>query len=202
MELTKKDLVMTSREVAEITGKRHDYVLRSIREEIESLKSEGLEGQSIFVKSSYKNSQNKEQPQYLLSEQGIKLLAMRYKNLKNTNFQTWLIENNIIKDFIHTKTRFEVSFLNLLEEALLEIGIVGVRQHKVGTYRIDFYIPSFKIAIEYDEHQHRYTKDQDSIRQEFVTKELDCKFVRCDYEDSDIKNVMKVLKKIKFGGNN
>ena len=202
MDLMKKDLVMTSREVAEITGKRHDHVMRDIREELESLESEGLEGQLIFGESSYKNSQNKEQPQYLLSEQGIKLLAMRYKNLKNTNFQTWLIENNIIKDFIHTKTRFEVSFLNLLEEALLEIGIVGVRQHKVGTYRIDFYIPSFKIAIEYDEHQHRYAKDKDSIRQEFVAKELDCKFVRCDYEDSDIKNVMKVLKEIKFGGNN
>ena len=202
MELMRKDLITTSRKVAEITGKRHDQVMRDIRSEIESIEKEGLEGRIIFKKSSYKNSQNKEQPQYLLSEQGIKLLAMRYKNLKNTNFQTWLIENNIIKDFIHTKTRFEVSFLNLLEEALLEIGVVGVRQHKVGTYRIDFYIPSFKIAIEYDEHQHRYTKDQDSIRQEFVTKELDCKFVRCDYEDSDIKNVMKVLKEIKFGGNN
>ena len=202
MDLMKKDLVMTSREVAEITGKNHADVMRDIRNEIESIEKEGLEGQLIFKESYYINSQNKEQPQYSLSEQGIKLLAMRYKNLKNTNFQTWLIENNIFKDFIHTKTRFEVSFLNLLEEALLEIGIVGVRQHKVGTYRIDFYIPSFKTAIEYDEHQHRYAKDQDSIRQEFITKELDCKFVRCDYEDSDIKNVMKVLKEIKFGGNN
>ena len=36
--------------------------LRNIREEIASLESEGLGGQLIFGESTYKNSQNKEQP--------------------------------------------------------------------------------------------------------------------------------------------
>ena len=37
MELMRKDLIMTSRKVAEITGKRHDQVMRDIRSEIESI---------------------------------------------------------------------------------------------------------------------------------------------------------------------
>ena len=78
MDLTQKDLVMTSREVAEITGKRHDHVMRDIREELESLESEGLEGQLIFGESSYKNSQNKEQPMFIMGREGAMQIATRY----------------------------------------------------------------------------------------------------------------------------
>ena len=78
MDLMKKDLIMTSREVAEITGKRHDHVMRDIREELESLESEGLEGQLIFGESSYKNSQNKEQPMFIMGREGAMQIATRY----------------------------------------------------------------------------------------------------------------------------
>ena len=78
MELMEKDLVMTSREVAEITGKRHDHVMRDIREELESLESEGLEGQLIFGESSYKNSQNKEQTMFIMGREGAMQIATRY----------------------------------------------------------------------------------------------------------------------------
>ena len=78
MDLMKKDLVMTSLEVAEITGKSHTHVMRDIREEVESLKSEGLEGQTIFGESSYKNSQNKEQPMYTFGREGAMQIATRY----------------------------------------------------------------------------------------------------------------------------
>ena len=78
MDLMKKDLMMTSLEVAEITGKSHTHVMRDIREEVESLKSEGLEGQTIFGESSYKNSQNKEQPMYTMGREGAMQIATRY----------------------------------------------------------------------------------------------------------------------------
>lgn len=78
MDLMKKDLVMTSREVAEITGKNHADVMRDIRNEIESIEKEGLEGQSIFAESSYKNSQNKEQPMYIMGREGAMQIATRY----------------------------------------------------------------------------------------------------------------------------
>ena len=47
----KKDLSMTSLEIAEITGKNHADVMRDIRSEIESIEKEELEGESIFALS-------------------------------------------------------------------------------------------------------------------------------------------------------
>ena len=78
MELEKIGLKMTSREVAEITGKRHDNVMRDIRVEKEKLDLEGVDTHLIFEESSYINSQGKEQPQYLLSKDGVMMLAMKY----------------------------------------------------------------------------------------------------------------------------
>lgn len=73
--LTTKEVKMTSRELAKITGKRHDNVMRDIRNEIDIL---GQDGQLIFEESSYTNSQNKEQPQYIFGKKGAMQLALKY----------------------------------------------------------------------------------------------------------------------------
>ena len=67
---------MTSLEVAEITGKRHDQVLRDIRDEFNKLGKEI--GQHIFVASYYVNSQSKQQPMFELNLDGIMQLGARY----------------------------------------------------------------------------------------------------------------------------
>ena len=64
MELMKKDLQMTSLEIAEITGKNHADVMRDIRSEIESIEKEGLGAESIFSFFFYKTSQNLEENLY------------------------------------------------------------------------------------------------------------------------------------------
>ena len=54
-----------SREVAEAIGKRHDHLLRDIRNYIKIMADGGLpkNGESdFFVESSYINAQNKEMP--------------------------------------------------------------------------------------------------------------------------------------------
>ena len=48
MDLTKKDLVMTSRELAELTNKEHKNVIRDIRKEKEKLEMEGISAELIF----------------------------------------------------------------------------------------------------------------------------------------------------------
>lgn len=57
MNLLNTNVTMTSREIAELTGKNHADVLRDIRNMLEALDL----GQSSFA-DSYFNSQNKEQP--------------------------------------------------------------------------------------------------------------------------------------------
>ena len=92
-------------------------------------------------------------------------------------------------------TRFEISFKNVLIEALKELSIYVEHQIYVNGYRLDFYIFGFNLVIEYDEYYHKYNKEKDKIREKEIKEKLgnDCKFLRLDYKDSDIKNLMKVL---------
>ena len=65
---------MSSREIAELTGKEHKHVMRDIRALIE----QGAIGQSNFGLSTYTNSQNKEQPEYLLDFDATMTLVTGY----------------------------------------------------------------------------------------------------------------------------
>ena len=65
---------MSSREIAELTEKTHFHVMRDIKALIE----QGAIGQSNFGLSSYRNSQNKEQPMYLLDFDATMTLVTGY----------------------------------------------------------------------------------------------------------------------------
>ena len=90
--------------------------------------------------------------------------------------------------------RFEISFFKLLEEALKEIDVKLIHQYYVSGYRIDFFLPEYSLAIEYDEDHHKLRTKEDKAREREISKEIGCKFIRCSYKDSNIKNLMKILK--------
>ena len=91
---------MSSREIAELTGKRHDHVLRDIRDLIK----QGAIGLSNFGESSYTNSQNKEQPEYLLDFDATMTLLIKYgmtydaakESLSKRGFKEKVIMENAI----------------------------------------------------------------------------------------------------------
>ncbi len=81
---------------------RHDNVLQKIDNIIKDIDdfgedSEGgglLKFQEIyFIKSSYKNSQNKEQRDYLLTKRGFTLVAMRFSGKRALKFKTDTVYN-------------------------------------------------------------------------------------------------------------
>ena len=78
MELMNKDLIMTSLEIAELTGKRHTEVLRDIRSEIESLENEDICTESIFALSDYKDKTGRTLPMYSMGREGAMQIATRY----------------------------------------------------------------------------------------------------------------------------
>ena len=93
----------------------------------------------------------------------------------------------------------EIAFKKLLISALKGYGIDNViHQYKVLNYRIDFYIPELKIAIEYDENNHiNYSYEAQELRQLKIENVLGCKFIRLSDEHSDGYNLGKVFSVIK-----
>jgi anti-repressor protein len=75
MEYLTKDIQMTSRELAEITGKRHDHVIRDIRNEIETL---GEINAPIFGLVEYQDAKGENRPQYIFGKKGAMQLALKY----------------------------------------------------------------------------------------------------------------------------
>lgn len=75
--------VVTSLDIAETFGKRHDNVLKDIRE-LECSKEFRLLN---FEESSYTNVQNKKQPMYYMTRDGFTLLVMGYTGEKAMKFK-------------------------------------------------------------------------------------------------------------------
>lgn len=85
----------TSLKIAEVFGKRHDDVIRKIREKT------NLFGLRNFTESSYINSQNKEQPMYLLDRDFTTFLIMGFTGSKADEFKMKYIQAfNEMEDFI------------------------------------------------------------------------------------------------------
>lgn len=97
-------------------------------------------------------------------------------------------------------SRSEISFGEILIKTLKLLNIKVETQKPMfdGKYRIDFYLPEFNLAIEYDEEQHKHQQEEDKQREEEIKKSLSCKFVRLDYKQDDCYNVGLVLKEV-FG---
>lgn len=189
--------VVSSRTIAEQLGKEHSKVLRSLDS---ILRLQGSVVVDDIILSLYKvKTQTRTYKEYLLTSNGVGIYFNKIQLLKD-KIPVDLLEFANMNNF-HTYTRFELSFLDMLEEALKELNINGVRQYVVDGYRVDFYIPKLNLAIEYDEQHHATQVDEDIKRQNYIERKLKCVFVRCDYNDSDIKNTMKIIKYIlKIGG--
>ena len=74
-QLIVQDVKMTSLEIAEVTGKRHDHILRDIRNEMKAI---GKIAEPIFGESSYKDKNNQKRPCYTFGKKGAMQLALKY----------------------------------------------------------------------------------------------------------------------------
>lgn len=82
---------ISSLEVTEMVERSHNDVLKDIRRIISQL-GEGKSSQSYFIGSTYKNSQNKELPCFLLTKKGCELFSTRMTGEKGTQFAVAYIE--------------------------------------------------------------------------------------------------------------
>lgn len=80
-------LLVDSREVGEMVGKRHDNLVRDIKGYKDILEdSSKLSSQDFFMESTYSNAQNKLQPCYLLTKKGCDMVANKMTGEKGVLF--------------------------------------------------------------------------------------------------------------------
>lgn len=121
-------LVTTSRNVAAVFEKEHKNVLADIRNIIASNPDEEF-GRLNFELSSYRNEQNKEQPEYLLTRDGTMLLIMGYTGEKALALKTAYIKRfnemeAMLKDIGSSMLTLERS-LTIARMVLEPAGITG-----------------------------------------------------------------------------
>jgi very-short-patch-repair endonuclease len=78
-----------------------------------------------------------------------------------------------------TRHRKEFAFgADIVENLFSEYAIIEQLPVLGGKYRIDWYIPELKLAIEYDESRHGFREKEDLCRQQAIEVELGCRFLR------------------------
>jgi Rha family phage regulatory protein len=83
---------LTSMEVAEMVDKRHDHLMRDIRQYCEYLVSSKMGTQNFFVESTYQSEQNKTMPCYYLTKKGCELVANKLTGVKGVVFTAMYVE--------------------------------------------------------------------------------------------------------------
>lgn len=78
--------MLDSREVAEMIGKRHDNLVRDIKKYVEELGHLKIEDTEFFQESTYRTTQNKEMPCYLVTKKGCEFIAHKLTGIKGTEF--------------------------------------------------------------------------------------------------------------------
>lgn len=153
LKLFNTNITMSSLEIANLTGKDHDKVMRSIKATLEHL---GLE--AIDYKNFYLDKYNRKQTCYIIPKKISDLLLDKYKGLNRVPHRLQ-----------------EEAALKTIEQLL---GITLIRQYQCNGYRLDGYDAINNVVYEIDEPEHKYKETKDLERQEEIENLLKCKFVR------------------------
>ena len=151
----KAQVTMSSLEIAELLGKRHDNVMRDIETMLDGL---GLA--QLGFQSSYLGVNNQRRKCYNLPVAMVKECFLSTVNQHRVHGER------------------ERGALCAIEQLL---GIKLIRQYKVGKYRIDGYCVETNTAYEIDEEQHFVKgelKQECKDRQSYIESVLGCSFVR------------------------
>lgn len=142
---------VSSRNIAKRLGKRHDHVLRDIQfilKDLKTLETEGglpKSGESSvrwFIESSYRNRQNRDMPEYLLTKDGFTLLVMNYQGynnfkiayIKKFNQMEQALKEKMRSDLVEENKKLQKRLNNFLElwnhddEYLVFVLLWGLRK--------------------------------------------------------------------------
>ncbi|MFW6311581.1 MAG: Rha family transcriptional regulator [Nanoarchaeota archaeon] len=160
--------IVSSRDVADVFGKRHADVLRSIDKLIKRTSEKFA--RNNFKENSYKGSSGKLNREYLLSPNGLKYLIDNFRSDTLTKEGLKWAKNIYNPNLKIIENRREINFKYMLETILNDMEII--HQMPILDYRIDFFIPYATLIVEYDEKHHKYNVKEDKIRINEIREEI------------------------------
>lgn len=163
----------SSLNLSEAFGRPHADILKTIR------KSSISNKEIHFVESEFVNDRNRSYPIYLIDSVGFSYLMIS-NTFRRKPSMCALFTSKLGGDtplIIEAEVRHEDRFSCLLSSAINATCIENKnieRQFNVGSYRVDFYMPSENMVIEYDEEQHSSSnsKSCDEIRMAYISDAL------------------------------
>lgn len=167
------EILTNSRKIAEIYKKRHANVTDAIRKFIKK----NPELSKHFIESSYITDRGKCHPIFYIDDVGTDILTNKFK-------------------YDVRSARFEYKYLNEIKDFLNLMNVESVEQYQVDNYRIDLYIPKYNIAIEIDEEEHKYKRDYDLTRQNYIENKIHCKFIRINEGESCGCAIARIAKEL------
>jgi very-short-patch-repair endonuclease len=193
--------VFFGKQIVELLGYKDNYstvIKGNNKNEPKVDMDEYLEVKSKEVrKYSIPNIKINQRSEILLTEKGVCSLIQKSQTLIAVKKESLLKQLFPDKKIVILATRKEIEFIDMLEKILEPFGYEGIRQYNILNYKIDLYIPSINIAIEYDENNHNgYTYEQQDHRQIRIEKELKCKFIRVSDKKTHLWNCGYVIKQI------
>lgn len=119
--------VTDSREVAEMIGKKHKELMRSIRGYVEILEpSAKLRSADFFIESTYQDANNQTRPCYLLTKQGCEMVANKMRGEKGILFTAEYVQafNKMEERIKETEPKklSAIEQLQLQNQAILEVN--------------------------------------------------------------------------------
>lgn len=156
---------MSSREIAELTGKKHSHVMRDIRVMIERQVIQPSE----FSSSSYQ-------------------VVGQTRNYKYYYINKEIAESGFLS--VTNKYRVHCEREHGALCAIEQLGNIKlIRQYQVGKYRVDGYCKETNTAYEIDEEQHFTVSGRcrDAERQSYIEDALGCNFVRINVSYKKVK---------------
>lgn len=193
----------------ELLAEKYETESRRITENFNRNESRFIEGKHYYLLQGKELQDFKNQYALSVAKYTSKLYVWTYEGIL-IHLEIANIEFNSKIDFISeyfgvckdnikriSLVRKETNFLDMLEKVLEPFCYKTKRQYSVLGYRIDLYIESLNVAIEYDENDHKkYSYEQQEGRQKEIETKLNCKFIRVSDKESDLYNIGLIIKEM------
>jgi len=208
----KEKPVISDKQIAELLGYKKDT--REVRERvsknikhfetglhIEDLKSEVSQSDNnlkLLKSLGYTNMEiAKAKNIYIFSLEGFLLfLSIIEVNNDYTSFiqDYFQVDKTMITTII--PMRYELAFGKMLQAIFKNVLKIKTQYSCCDNkYYIDFYEPTLKLAIEYDEEHHDYQQHEDNQRESKIHNELGCSFIRVK-KGQELKGINEIFKYI------